>query len=301
MVHRASGENTSNRAFGCGARASVQKSNSNKLMQEHDAKVNKGESRKGDEGPEMYGAVSVPHDADESGSGECTVNYMGGNRSFPVHGPVGDRRHRLRGLAKGDYCNHRGKDDSTQSHLSDQGIHHSAPKGKTVRMQLVPAGSSKANAPQSKSKATQAQRDLYARHSRSPEFEERLWAGLEPDLQDRLQIELDRLEGRVSARAASGNGGSSGSQQQQSSNKPTGQKAVRDAGEDSADFCHIKDGEARMSSASKVRLSTGKDDGDTLHEAGGGKDYVGGTPAKHQFAKILTTAGPSVNGFAKIG
>jgi hypothetical protein len=84
-------------------------------------------------------------------------------------------------------------------------------------------------------------------------------------------------------------------------NKPTGQKAVKDAGQDSKDFCHVKQGEARMSSASKVRLSTSKDDGDVLHEAGGGKDYVGGTPAKHQFAKILTLAGPSINGFGRIG
>jgi hypothetical protein len=128
-------------------------------------------------------------------------------------------------------------------------------------------------------------------------------------LQEQIEVELERLERAakglpaISARAGNGGGssGGGGNGQQSQQNKPTGQKAVKSAGADSPDFMHVKKGEARLSSAKQVRLSTSKEDDDVLHEASSGKDYVGGTPAKHKFSKILTLAGPSVNGLARIG
>jgi hypothetical protein len=272
------------------------------LMQSVSADVSSNESRSGIEAPQNYGFTSHNHSRDDSGSAETFISFQG--RSFPSCGPVDDRRHRLRGIDEGDCAMHRGKDDDMQTHFASDGMYHSAPQ--QVRMQLVPSGSGKANAPQQKPQATTAANiakiESYAKYG--PRIEVRLWAGLEPE----IQLELDRdLERRFGVEAFAGNGGGgsggggSGGGGQQQGGKKTGQKAVKDAGQDSPDFCHVKKGEARMSSASKVRLSTSKEDDDVLHEAGGGKDYVGGTPAKHKFSKNLTLAGPSINGYSKIG
>ena len=63
---------------------------------------------------------------------------MGGNRSFPVAGPLDDRRHRLKGLKPGDVSLFRGKDDGQQITLSDAGTFISAFAGKALKMQVVP-------------------------------------------------------------------------------------------------------------------------------------------------------------------
>jgi len=252
-MHRATPANSSFRSYSAGgARATVDKVDNSKLMQESSANFMKGESRKGIESPENYGFTSHNFGKDDSGAAESAVNFIGGNRSFPTMGPIGDRRHRVcEGMSEGDSVMHRGKDDDMQIHLASDGLYHSAPQ--MVRVQLVPSGSGKKSPPQSQPQAGQ--------HAAN---------------------------------------GSSGQQDQQQQNKPAGQKAVNSAGKDSADFMHVKNGEARLSSKAKVRLSTSKEDDDVLHEAGGGKDYVGGTPAKHKFSKILTLAGPSSNGMGRI-
>jgi phage gp45-like len=254
-MHRATPSNTSFRSYVAGgARTTVSKMDDSKLMQEATANFMKGETRSAIESPQNYGFTSANFGEDDSGSAESAVHFMGGNRSFPVMGPVDDRRHRLKGLGEGDTAMHRGKDDAMQIHLTSDGMYHSAPQ--MVRCQLVPAGSSASAPPQQQPQATQ----------------------------------LDE-------------GGSSGGgqQSQQSQNKPSGQQAVAGAGADSSDFMHVKSAEARLSSGKKVRLSTSKDDDDVLHESSSGKDYVGGTPDQHKFSKILTLAGPSVNGMGRIG
>src|SRR6185369_15965636 len=48
-----------------------------------------------------------------------------------------DRRHRLKGLEKGDTAMFRGKDDKQQFHMTKDGGFWSAADDKTVRMQLV--------------------------------------------------------------------------------------------------------------------------------------------------------------------
>ena len=272
-MHRATPANSSFRSYSAGgARATIDKADDSKLMQETQAGFQAGENRKAIESPQNYGFTSCNAAADDSGSAEAFVNFIGGNRSFPAMGPIDDRRHRLCDLSEGDSAMHRGKDDDMQIHLAGDGLYHSAPQ--MVRVQLVPPGSAKRSPPQTQ-KPQQSQ----------PQ------AALTDFQKISLQAEL---------RAAAANGGG-GQQQQSQNNKPTGQKAVNSAGKDSPDFMHVKKGEARLSSAKQVRLSTSKDDDDVLHEASGGKNYVGGTPAKHKFSKILTLAGPSVNGFAKIG
>ncbi len=302
-MHRATPNNSSHRAYsGGGSRATVDSVDDNKLMQESQCNMLSSESRGGIESAQNYGFTSHNMPKDDSGSSESFIDYCGSNRGFPRSGPIDDRRHRARGLDPGDSMVNRTKNDDMQIHLASDGMYHSAPQ--MVRVQLVPQGSGAANPPQDQAQASPAKQSLYARYE--PRIEARLWAGLEPELERQLQVELDRIEGRprvtpFAESGGAGSGGGTGANGGGQGNKPTGQKAVNGAGADSADFMHVKKGEGRLSSKDKVRLSTGKEDDDVLHESGGKKDYVGGTPAKHKFSKILTLAGPSVNGYAKIG
>jgi phage gp45-like len=146
-MHRATPSNTSFRSYVAGgARTTVSKMDDSKLMQEATANFMKGETRSAIESPQNYGFTSANFGEDDSGSAESAVHFMGGNRSFPVMGPVDDRRHRLKGLGEGDTAMHRGKDDAMQIHLTSDGMYHSAPQ--MVRCQLVPAGSSASAPPQ---------------------------------------------------------------------------------------------------------------------------------------------------------
>src|SRR5262245_46751139 len=299
-MHYATPAHSSFRGYSSGgARCTIDKPDDNKLMQEIGGNFMSNETRTGIEAAQNYGFTSVVADGDQNGSAECFVDFCGGNRGFPRAGPTDDRRHRLRGLSSGDSAMHRGKDDDMQIHLAGDGMYHSAPQ--MVRMQLVPSGSGRANPPQSKPQASQTKQAVYARHG--PHIETRLWAGLEPELQEQLDIEVEQLEqAAVAAQAGNGGGGSSssGSDQQQQGQKPTGQKSVSGAGQNSKDFMHVKSGEGRLSSGSKVRLSNGKEDSDVLHEASSKKDWCGGTPSKGQYSLVVTVKGPTINVMGKI-
>jgi phage gp45-like len=265
-MHRATPANSSFRAYSSGgSRATINKVDDSTLMQESSAGMMKNESRKGIEAPQNYGFTSVAHGRKEGENygAEMVVNYLGGNRSFPVGGNMDDRRHRLKGLSEGDTAMFRGKDDSQQFHMTGDGGFWSAPTSKTVRMQLVPDGSSAASGSQGQGQQQQPQATQQAANG-------------------------------------GGGGGGDGQQQQSSEKKPTGQQAVAGAGSDSKDFMHLKSDEARISSGKKVRLSTSKDDDDVLHEATDQKDYCGGTPAKHKFGIVLTLAGPSKNVYGRL-
>jgi phage gp45-like len=305
-MHRANPNSTSLRAYSSGgSRGTVDTIDDNSLMQSHAGNFMTNESRSGIESPQNYGFTSNNMPKDDSGSSETFHSFMGGGRSFPASGPIDDRRHRLRGLSSGDSAMFRTKDDDTQSHLTSDGIFHSAPEGRTVRMQLVPPGSGKANAPQQKSQAPQAKQSAYAQHG--PHIEARLWAGLEPDLQQQLDFELEEAERAkngggptVSARAGNGGGGSSGGtgQQQNGGNKPTGQKAVASAGKDSPYFIHVtKDETTSAGKMVKSMLADKK----TYHHVTDNKDYCGGEAGKDQFSKVLTLAGPAINVYGRIG
>lgn len=143
-MHRVTPLGSAFRAYTSGgARSTVSSIDDKKLMQEMGGGMMKGESRSKIEAPHSYGFTSVPHDPDkdkdgkETGGPETFVSYMGGNRSFPVAGPIDDRRHRLKGLEKGDVALFRGKDDGQQFHMNGIGGFWSANNDKKVRMQLV--------------------------------------------------------------------------------------------------------------------------------------------------------------------
>jgi phage gp45-like len=298
-MHRATPASTSLRTYtSSGSRATIDTINDGALMQETSCQMMNNQAKPRVESPQNYGFTSVNMPADKDGSGkiiasaECHMSHVGGIQGHSVAGATDDRRHRVRGLASGDVAMNRSNNDDMQIHLAGDGIYHSAPQ--MVRMQLVPAGSGKANPPQSKAQASQAKRIAYAKHG--PEIEARLWAGLEPILQEKLDKE-------VAATDSGGGGSSGGAQQSPGQSLKTGQKAVASAGQDSNDFMHVKQSDGTWSSSKKIRLSKSKEDDDVLHEtnSGDGFDYCGGTPAKHKFSMVLTLAGPSKNVKGRIG
>lgn len=154
-MHRATPSNTSHRAYNSGgSRATIDKIDDSQLMQACSADMGVNESRGDIEAAQNYGFTShnMPADRDEQGnitdSSESWMSFNGGSRSAPSSGPIDDRRHRLKGLSPGDVGMFRTNSDDTQIHLTGDGMYHSAPEGRQVRMQLVPPGSGKASPPQ---------------------------------------------------------------------------------------------------------------------------------------------------------
>jgi phage gp45-like len=142
-MHRATPANTSFRAYSAGgARATVSSIDDDKLMKEMGGNFMKSESRTKIESPQNYGWPSVTFDPDQEqagGSGpETFISFMAGNSSFPVAGPIDDRRHRLKGLDKGDVGKFRVKDDAQQFLLLAKGNFMSMREDKKFRFALVP-------------------------------------------------------------------------------------------------------------------------------------------------------------------
>jgi hypothetical protein len=144
-VHRATPVNAVFRAYSAGgARAAIGAINDLAGIQEVAGKFLKGEARKGIEHASQYGFTSVPFDADEGKDGkpgvgpESFVSFIGGNRSFPSMGPIDDKRHRMKGLEKGDVAVFGGKDTGQQFHMNGIGTFLSAfaGAGKKLRFQL---------------------------------------------------------------------------------------------------------------------------------------------------------------------
>ena len=118
-------------------------------MQETKGNMMANESRSGIEAPQNYGFTSVAMDAmkDNLGkiiaSAESFVQYMGGNRSFPVMQNMDDRRHRLKELEKGDVAMFRTVADKLQMHFSGDGGFMTGPRDKILRMHLLDEDSDK--------------------------------------------------------------------------------------------------------------------------------------------------------------
>ncbi|TYL87448.1 phage baseplate assembly protein domain-containing protein [Bradyrhizobium cytisi] len=143
-MHRATPLNTSIRAYTAGgSRSVVDKVDDQKLMQEMGGNFMANETRAEIEAPQNYGFTSVVFDAEKGQDGKVTasaetfIGFMGGNRSFPVSGPMDDRRHRLYKLDKGDTALFRGRGDKQQFHLTTDGGFWSAPQDKTLRMAML--------------------------------------------------------------------------------------------------------------------------------------------------------------------
>jgi len=143
-MHRATPVNSNFRAYSAGgARALISAIDDLKGLQEIAGSFMKGESRGKVEHPQQYGFSAVPFDADEEKDGkpglgpETFINFIGGNRSFPVAGAIDDRRHRMKGLEKGDVALFRGKDEGQQFHMNGIGTFLSSHPGKKLRLQIV--------------------------------------------------------------------------------------------------------------------------------------------------------------------
>jgi phage gp45-like len=111
------------------------------LMQESKGNFMANEAREKIEAPQNYGFTSVVRDAVKGADGkiqqsaETFVQFMGGNRSFPVFGNMDDRRFRLKELQKGDtamfdYLQH-------QLHMNADGIFVTGRTDKKLKIQLV--------------------------------------------------------------------------------------------------------------------------------------------------------------------
>lgn len=144
-MHRATPSNTSLRSYvSGGSRATIKETDDDKEMQETNGNMMKGESRGEVEHPQNYGFSSRVADADEGENGEFGdsaegfMSYMGGNRSFPVLGVLDDRRHRIKGIGKGDSAMFRGREDRQQFHLHEKGNFMTAREDKKMRFALVP-------------------------------------------------------------------------------------------------------------------------------------------------------------------
>jgi phage gp45-like len=128
-----------------GARIVVTSINDKTLMQSMGGNMMKGEQTSQNvEAPQNYGFTSVVHDAEKdqqsgkvTGSAEGFIQFMGGNRTFPVCSVMDDRRHRLKELDAGDVAMFRGKDDQLQLHLSSDGGFWTGRNDKKLRMALV--------------------------------------------------------------------------------------------------------------------------------------------------------------------
>jgi phage gp45-like len=126
-----------------GARTVVTSIDDKSQMQSMGGNFMKGEERKKVEAPQNYGFTSVVHDAEKdkdgkvTGSAEGFVQFMGGNRTFPVCSVMDDRRHRLKELDAGDVAMFRGKDDQLQLHLTSDGGFWTGRNDKKLRMALV--------------------------------------------------------------------------------------------------------------------------------------------------------------------
>jgi phage gp45-like len=108
-MHRATPVNTSFRSYSSGgARSVVDKVDDSTLMQEMAGNFMKGETRDKVESPQNYGFSSVVQAAKKGADGqiaesaEAFIQFVGGNRSFPVCGIMDDRRFRPMGLKPGE-------------------------------------------------------------------------------------------------------------------------------------------------------------------------------------------------------
>jgi phage gp45-like len=91
-----------------GSASQVSGANDKTGIQSFDGAMMINEARKAINAPQNFGFSSVVMNSIMSkagsmiGSAETFISFMGGNRSFPVAGPMDDRRHRLMGLDQGD-------------------------------------------------------------------------------------------------------------------------------------------------------------------------------------------------------
>jgi hypothetical protein len=93
---------------GAGARSLVDTINDETGMQEMKGSFMKAEGRDRIESPQNYGFTSVVRQATKDAQGKITacaeayINFLGGNRSFPIAAVMDDRRYRPWGMKQGE-------------------------------------------------------------------------------------------------------------------------------------------------------------------------------------------------------
>jgi phage gp45-like len=278
-MHNATPAHTSFRSYySGGSRSVIHEADDSKFMQEMKGNFMKGESRGGVESPQNYGFTSVVHDADKGQDGSVSdgaegfVQFMGGNRSFPVCPVMDDRRHRLWGMEKGDTAMYRGKDDGQQFHMTTDGGFWSAQTEKTVRMQLVDKQQNQQQGGGSGGSSGGGASAL---------------AG----------------EGGGGGTDPSGGGGSGsstgkGDGTSQSGKQQKGQKPIYKQGVDkSYRYVDVTKDATRLSGKESHLMLEDKDSYVHCKEK---KTYLGGNADKHKFARVLTEAGVAQNVYGKI-
>ena len=124
-----------------GVRALVDEIDDKTGMQEMMGSFMNGEARKKIESPQNYCFTSVVNKATKGKDGkiekcaEAYINFLGGNRSFPVAAVMDDRRYRLKELKPGDeamfdHLQH-------QFHLNKDGVFLSGRNDKKMKFQLL--------------------------------------------------------------------------------------------------------------------------------------------------------------------
>jgi phage gp45-like len=148
---------------GGGVRALVDEISDNPMMQEMKGSFMVGETRDKIESPQNYGFTSVCMPATKGKDGkidECAeayINFLGGNRSFPVAAVMEDRRYRLKELEKGDvamFDHHQ-----HQMHLNKDGIFITGRTDKKMKFQLFDPPQEEQSSSSGKSATTTATDD----------------------------------------------------------------------------------------------------------------------------------------------
>jgi phage gp45-like len=303
MVHRATGHANSFRAYsGGGARSSVDTIDDSTLMQSMAGNVMKGEFRQGVEAPQNYGSSSVclPSVKDMLGKiqqcAEVVHNFLGGSRSYPIAGNMDDRRHRLMGLDPGDNSIFTTQGRKQQIQMAAEGIFHSLPMDKTMRMALLDEQTEQDMNSKSYQNQQKAQQTGGRAHDAARE------ALRLSEIKDLMQPLVKPMRGVPTLYDPGGTGsategtnafGSYGGGQRM------GQKSLKNKNQQSKRFMHMTKDETAHS-GTNVRHYL--DDGNGYYEVNTDKNvYCGALKSKGQFAKVVTTKGPAKNVFGKIG
>ena len=231
------------------------------------------------EAMQNYGSTSVPmppqmgKDGQVEKGAETIINFLGGNRSFPMAGPTEDRRHRLKKLKPGDVAmfDHL----QQQFHFNGKGSFLTGVAGKVIRMALAEVKKKAGGQGGSGSGA--------APRARTMAIGVAVRAG-EP------QIGTHVTNGSASPGGASEPGASAGA----------GAETGQEARNESTSTQYTEVGPEKTESVNKEHRITLQD-----KEIGvqivDGSVYLGGLKDKHQFAKVKTVSGPSMNVYARIG
>jgi phage gp45-like len=124
-----------------GARSLVDEIDDKTGMQEMKGSFMGGEAREKIESPQNYGFTSVVNKATKGKDGKITecaeayINFLGGNRSFPIASVMDDRRYRLKELKPGDvamfdHLQH-------QMHFNKDGVFITGRTDKKMKFQLA--------------------------------------------------------------------------------------------------------------------------------------------------------------------